>query len=263
MGLRSKFMKNNRVIFFCFLLFSVGIFAQEFQVTMVHSHNDYNQDPPFWSAYSSGVNSLEVDVFLKNGVLYVTHDEGGIIQERTLEELYLKPLQEQYGTTKKIQDPREVQQLQILIDLKSKAAISLDVLVNLLSHYTELTSHHKLRFVISGNRPEPEKYSSYPGFIWFDHQDLSPISEQAMKKVAMISMNFRQFSSWDGNGEMTADEIEAIEHAINTAQKYQKPFRFWATPDDKSAWETFARLGVSYINTDQPYQCVQFVASLK
>lgn len=255
-------MKSSRIIYFCFLLFSVGIFAQEFQRARVHSHNDYRQESPFWNAYTSGAHSIETDVYLQQGVLYVTHSKSEIIPEHTLEELYLKPLKKEYGTTKKVQDPRKNRGLQILIDIKSEAETSLNVLVNLLRNYPELINHPKLRFVISGNRPDPEKYSTYPDFIWFDHQDLSPISEQAMNKVALVSMSFRQFSSWDGNGGMTSDEIAAIKHAIAIAQSHHKPFRFWATPDHESAWETFAGLGVSFINTDQPYPCVEFISSL-
>ena len=58
----------------------------------MHSHNDYQQSIPFWTAYESGLNSIEVDVFLKNDSLYVTHSESEIIKDRTIESLYLTPL---------------------------------------------------------------------------------------------------------------------------------------------------------------------------
>ena len=253
-------MNRNRFVLIWLLLFSVGMFAQEIQHPRVHSHNDYDQSVPFWNAYSSGANSIEADVFLKHGVLYVTHSESEIIQERTLEELYLKPLLEIYGMSKDAQAVQENQNLQILIDVKSEAIPSLEALINLLRAYDGLTKNSQLRFVISGNRPKPEQYSTYPDFIWFDHQDLEPISDQAWGKVALISMSFGRFSNWNGTGSISTSDLTEIERVIKIAHGYDKPFRFWGTPDSRLAWETFSTLGVDFINTDLPSQCVEFVS---
>lgn len=255
-------MKHNRILLICLFLFSVGLLAQDVQQPRVHSHNDYDQSVPFWNAYSSGAHSIEADVFLKHGVLYVTHDESEIIQERTLEELYLKPLNELYGMPQDIQNDQENQELQILIDVKSEAKTSLKALVNLLSEYPDLAKNSQLRFVISGNRPKPEQYSFYPDFIWFDHQDLAQIPDQAWDKVALISMSFGKFSNWKGTGSIQISELKEIELVIKKAHAYNKPFRFWGTPDSQFAWETFSRIGVDFINTDQPSQCVKYVSSL-
>ena len=255
-------MKHNRILFIFLFLFSVGLLAQDVQQQRVHSHNDYDQSVPFWNAYSSGAHSIEADVFLKDGVLYVTHDESEIIAERTLEQLYLKPLNEIYGITRENQNAHENQDLQILIDMKSEANTSLDALVNLLLEFPELIVNSQLRFVISGNRPKPEQYSSYPDFIWFDHQDLAPISDQAWDKVALISMSFGKFSDWKGTGSIATSELKEIERAIKIAHRYHKPFRFWGTPDSQLAWETFSRIGVDFINTDRPSECVKYVSNL-
>lgn len=37
----------------------------------IHSHNDYWRAKPFWTALSNGVVSVEADVWLYNGTLYV------------------------------------------------------------------------------------------------------------------------------------------------------------------------------------------------
>lgn len=54
------------------------------QDTVVHSHNDYVQDVPFWKAISAGVSSVEADVFLMDGKLMVTHEKERIIDDRSL-----------------------------------------------------------------------------------------------------------------------------------------------------------------------------------
>ena len=61
---------------FWFLGTQHNLLAQE--TYKVHSHNDYEQELPFWYAYSNGAASIEADVFLKNGTLYVTHAENEI-----------------------------------------------------------------------------------------------------------------------------------------------------------------------------------------
>ncbi len=57
----------------------------------VHSHNDYRQDIPFWYAYSNGAASLEVDLFLNNDTLFVTHSEKALHTDGTLSKLNPAP----------------------------------------------------------------------------------------------------------------------------------------------------------------------------
>lgn len=40
----------------------------------VHSHNDYKeQSPPLWHAVSLGIGSVEADIWLVNGTLFIGH----------------------------------------------------------------------------------------------------------------------------------------------------------------------------------------------
>ncbi|MCH5686690.1 hypothetical protein LWM68_21950 [Niabella sp. W65] len=93
---------NQKAISQCLLCLVVSLIispaiAQKKQATpttaAAHSHNDYLQKFPFWQAYYEGFGSVEADVFLKEGNLVVAHTAGEIDKERTLEALYLKPLQ--------------------------------------------------------------------------------------------------------------------------------------------------------------------------
>ncbi|KAL4805957.1 histone acetylation protein-domain-containing protein [Aspergillus unguis] len=58
----------------------------------VHSHNDYWRDVPFYTALSHGCISVEADVWLYNGTLYVGHDESSLTKDRTFESLYVNPI---------------------------------------------------------------------------------------------------------------------------------------------------------------------------
>ncbi|MCX2679449.1 alkaline phosphatase [Galbibacter sp. EGI 63066] len=236
------------------ILFFVSGKAQQ---TKIHSHNDYEHPVPFWNAFSSGVHSIEVDVFLKNGQLYATHSEGEIKKGRYIENLYLQPLQKAFAL-----GLGEKQDLQLLIDFKSDAYKTLDALIVTLKKYPKLTQNKKLTFVISGNRPKPSEYINYPEFIKFDYQDLENIPKESWEKVALISLSFRNYSQWNGLGRLTKEDLEKVTEVINKTHAYNKPFRFWATPDTKTAWKAFSDLGIDFINTDYPFTCVNYVGTL-
>ena len=238
-----------------FLLFGLFVFFQcgksEGSIKLgIHSHNDYEQDIPFWTAYKNGLNSIEIDLFLKNDSLYVTHSESEIIADRTIEHLYLNSLSKvassQLGIKKK---------LQILIDIKSESHSTLNRLIKTLNYYPEIIDKENISIVISGNRPIPKKYVDYPDFIYFDYQSLYPIeNEKIWKKIALISLNFKKYSSWNGVEDMSVEDFKKLDSLVKMAHYYKKPLRFWGTPDNKIAWEVFKELGVDYINTDKPIQ---------
>lgn len=59
---------------------------------LIHSHNDYWRDVPFYSAISVGAVSVEADVWLYNGTLHIGHEEGALTNARTFESLYINPI---------------------------------------------------------------------------------------------------------------------------------------------------------------------------
>lgn len=238
---------------YCSLIFYSCIFlqsivAQNSNQIGIHSHNDYQQIIPFWTAYENGLNSIEIDVFLKNDTLYVTHSESEIIKERTIENLYLNPLNK--VISRKFDSKKK---LQILLDIKSQAIITLSKLIQILNQYPQIINQENINIVISGNRPDPKDYEYYPDFIHFDYQSLDFSENEKMSdKIALISLNFKNISDWNGEGDITDNDYKKIDSILRIAHQYRKPFRFWATPDTKVAWKVFSKLGVDYINTDQP-----------
>lgn len=238
---------------FYFCTASFGLLAQTTQ--KVHSHNDYEQTYPFWLAYTSNAASIEIDVFLKDNKLYVTHQEDEIIPERTIERLYLEPI-------KKLANTGELRELQLLIDLKSEAYTTLADLIRRLEKYPSLINNTKLTIVISGNRPLLTDYKNYPNYINFDYQDLDNLEDIPLAKIALVSYNFKKLSSWNGYGRMVSNDLEKVKQAIKKANAVNKPFRFWATPDTKTAWASLANLGVDYINTDKPTEAFLHISSL-
>lgn len=242
----------SRFLISC-LVMMAGVLAAQ-QPYLTHSHNDYRQAVPFWHAYSNEAASIEVDLFLQNDTLFVTHDEADIERTKTFERLYLLPI-------KRLAEANELRPLQLLIDLKSEAYRTLDKVIAAIENHPVLMKDKRVKFVISGNRPAPADYNNYPGFIYFDHQ-LLDLADTDLGKVAMISQNFRAYSRWNGYGRMTAQDSARVSDAIQRARKTNKPFRFWATPDTKTAWACFAKLGLGYVNTDKPALARQFLDRL-
>jgi hypothetical protein len=71
-------------------LFSVNCYSQ--LVFHGHSHNDYLQKKPLNEATRYGFKSIEIDVWLHNHNLVVSHTKIGLSKKKTLDSLYLKPL---------------------------------------------------------------------------------------------------------------------------------------------------------------------------
>lgn len=235
-------LRNLLTIFLIAVLNSV--FAQK-----IHSHNDYVQPRPFWEAYESGANSIEADVYLVDGKLYVAHEKNEINPERTLEKLYLEPLS-------KVVKVRKRQELQILVDLKTSAEPTLQAVTEAIAKYPKLANAYStkknIKFVISGNRPPISEYTKYPAYIFFDHQSLKDLDKGDKSKIALVSFSFGSYSKWKGDKPMTDEEKLKLKTIIDSVHSYGYPIRFWATPDTPLAWQTLFDLTVDFINTDQP-----------
>ncbi|WP_312901927.1 alkaline phosphatase [Chryseobacterium taichungense] len=229
-------------------------FAQHYAA---HSHNDYEQKVPFWYALGAGATSIEADVYLVDNQLYVSHEQKDVKKERTFDNLYIKPIRKalELGIIKD-------QPVQILIDLKTEGESTLKKIVSEISKYPDITASKNISFVISGNKPSPEKFSSYPDFITFDYQSLQNLTPEQWKRVGLVSLNFKEYSVWNGKGGLTVEDLPKVKAVIQKAKAFHKPFRFWGIPNGKTSWEFFAHAGVDYINTDHPKECADYLKKL-
>ncbi|KAF4555196.1 Hypothetical protein D9617_3g022680 [Elsinoe fawcettii] len=66
--------------------------TQDIVPKAIHSHNDYWRQIPLYSAVSVGAVSVESDVWLSNGTLFVGHEPSALTPERTFQSLYVDPL---------------------------------------------------------------------------------------------------------------------------------------------------------------------------
>ncbi len=259
------FLENQNMkffyYFFFFLLSITTASAQpaHYTVANAHSHNDYENPVPFWTAYNAGFGSIEADIFLRENQLLVAHDEKELVNKRSLEDLYLKPIQPCIEKNKGYVYTDTTKQLQLLIDIKTDSIATLNKLITVLQNYPTLINNPSLKFVITGGRPPAEEFSSYPPYILFDGNLGTVYSKASLAKIAMLSSSFENYSAWNGNGTMPRNEKKLLTNEIDKAHALQKPVRFWAAPDITNAWYQFMQLQVDYINTDHINELASFL----
>ena len=240
---------------FSFLLFCIAThqaFAQpsKYTVANAHSHNDYEQMHPFWSAWNAGFGSIEADIFLVNGKLLVAHSKEELKLNRSLDSLYLQPLQSVIKKNNGSPYADKKRALQLLIDIKMDSVNTLNKLVDILKQYPEIINNPLIKVVITGNRPAQEYFVAYPSFIWFDGEVYRSYSEKALTKIVMLSDDFKRYSSWNGLNALSIKDSTTLKNTIDNAHALKKKIRFWDAPDNENSWKTFMKLGVDYINTD-------------
>jgi len=234
-----------------------GVFAQNqaqnylnYNVGNAHSHNDYMQEIPFWQAYYANFGSIEADVFLVKGELWVAHTEKELLPERTLESLYLDPILKQIKLNKGNIYSDANKKLQLLIDIKQDYKTSLNALVNSLKKYPEITGSKTIKIVITGGRPQPDDFKDYPNYLYFDGDLDKNYTDDQLKRVGMFSADLTGLIKWNGKGIPRDEETAKIRTAVEKAHAQHKPVRFYGAPDFTNAWVNLMDMGADYINTD-------------
>lgn len=242
-------MKN---LVFIFLLFSTaGAVAQSnvYTTANAHAHNDYQHEPPLLAAYNNKFGSVEADVYLNEDVVMVAHSERDVANNKTLEDLYLKPLQAYIKTNNGYVYEDTTRSLILMLDVKSEGAATLAKIVDLFSQYPDLTQCKTLTILISGNKPQSSSYVSYPSFIWFDGLLSNRYNKEELTRIAVLSDNLREYTSWKGAGDPPAKDWLAIQKAVDKGHALGKKVRLWNTPDNEEGWAKIFELGVDYIDT--------------
>jgi alkaline phosphatase len=154
----------------------------------------------------------------------------------------------------------------LLVDFKTEAYTTMDALVLAAKPFEDFlyskSNPKGLKLIISGSRPKPEDYRNYPDWAFFDYQSQQLTADLPWDKIGMVSLSFSRFSVWNGKGRMVQAELEKLKAFIDLVHSFDRPVRFWASPDSKSAWKAFQDLGVDYINTDQPFEAKKYLSTL-
>ncbi len=233
-----------------------------------HAHNDYRHKRPLLDALEQGFCSVEADIFLRGDKLHVAHTRLGIRKDRTLEELYLKPLAKRVRANEGSVYPRK-ERFILLIDIKSDGNETYPVLDKLLTRYQTLFTAHlegrerpgPVTAILSGGRPrglveaDPTRYCALDG----RSGDLG--SKTPAHLIPLVSDKWSSHFKWRGRDPMPAGERAKLEGFVARARKDGRLLRFWAVPDQHEAWQVLHDTGVDLINTDKLKELARFLRS--
>lgn len=238
-----------------FLLIGITCFAQ----VKIHSHNDYLQQEPFFTAYQNKVFEIEADVFLVGDSLVVAHSRKEIDQKNTLGKIYLNPIAALFAKNNGKVYPNKNLPFALMIDVKDEWDKVYPVLKKEIDKYGSVFKKNKSKYsiqvIISGNRPSNSTFHSYPRWLFFDGLPAVKYPVRDFPRVALISDNFKKHSSWSGFGDVFSDDLVKLKNIIKEANDKGKLFRFWGAPDTKDCWKLLNSLGKVIINTDKIEEC--------
>jgi glycerophosphoryl diester phosphodiesterase len=251
------------------LLLAGPLFAEAVRpLPQAHSHNDYEQKRPLLEALDHGFCSVEADVYLVEGQLWVAHDRKDLKPDRTLKSLYLEPLAERVRNRVGIfADPKA--RLMLLVDVKGQGAEVYQRLKTELAPYAPMLTRFRdtgvvtgaVTVVLSGDRAwdlareDLDRWCALDGRM-SDLTNAAPAgvagsSTPPASLVPLVSESWRTLFRWNGDGEMSAVEKARLKGLVSQAHAQGRKIRFWALPDRPEAWKVCQDAGVDLINTDK------------
>lgn len=260
----SRLFINKTALTLLLGLICAACYSQKpvYSVANAHSHNDYENNFPFTTAYNEQFGSIEADIFLWHDSLIVGHTANDIQYKRTLEQLYLDPLQKKVIDNKGFPYKDTLRSLQLLIDVKTEAIPTINKLKEILAGYPLLIRSAKISFVITGNRPAISTYGSYPSYILFDGNLKQTYTSSELLKIPMFSDDLKAYTMWNGKGNIPKPDRILLDSFIQKVHQLGKKIRFWDSPDVPDAWYQFIHLGVDYINTDKIVELSSYFKNL-
>ncbi|MEL7587330.1 MAG: phosphatidylinositol-specific phospholipase C/glycerophosphodiester phosphodiesterase family protein [Prolixibacteraceae bacterium] len=264
MNRMSRFLLTTafNVVFIVSLVFSISCSKRETVVLPAHAHNDYEHENPLSDALEYRFKSIEADVFLADDSMFVAHDSVDIRPGRTLRRLYLEPLRRRIaGNGGSVYG--EGTELFLFVDVKSEASSTYELLHRILEEYRDMLTHCRdgavvngaVRIIVSGNRPlklmreQSLRYAFYDGRL--NELDSGP----DVSLMPVISDNWNNFFSWQGEGEMPENEQQQLASLLQKARQKGYIIRFWATPDRggrarTAVWTELKKQQIGLIGTD-------------
>ncbi len=266
-------MMTRLVIVFAALVFQCVICIATEAVDVVpqsraHAHNDYYHKRPLLDALQHGFTSVEADVILQEGDLMVGHSRFELREDRTLTALYLAPLAKRVSENDG-QVYRTAKRFILLIDFKTSGAASLAVLRKQLKPYLHMLTRYEngkvypgaVTIVISGSRPVAEVAALKTRYVFIDGRFPDLRTKISSDLVPLVSAPWNGTFSWQGYGDISAQELEKLRAIIKAAHEQGKLVRFWAVPHSENLWQVFYNEGIDLINADDLPRLQKFLKS--
>lgn len=260
---------NLRLAFsiYHFLIAFSMVFGQT-PIPSAHAHNDYEHNRPLLDALDHGFTSVEADLHLIEGRLYVAHERPKELSRTPLfEDIYLAPLKKRVSDNNGRVYPGYKESFFLMVDFKTNGTDTYKALVEVLRKYadmlsivdTEDTDIKPITVFISGNRPIQELLDDRPKYAGLDGRPADLKMSYDSSIMPVVSENYWRFLSWRGEGKVNKKELRNLKLFIKEAHDQGKKVRLWAAPDTPACWEFLLALNVDLINTDKLEEFAAFM----
>jgi len=249
----------------------------------IHSHNDYWREVPLLTALSYGVASVEADVWLINGTLFVGHELAALTPNRTFESLYINPLLDILA----LQNPRDVftanqtspngvfdtssgTPLQLLVDIKTNGNETLPFVLRALqplrskgyltTFVNGTLSTSAITIVGTGNSPLDGVKALDPRDYFFD-APLTQLTDSSLNTTwgpdlsPVASTDWNVAVGWNGFGNISVTQLGNLTKFVQDAHAVGITARYWDLPGwpiqaRTAVWNQLILSGVDWLNAD-------------
>jgi len=261
-------LKPIGFLLFACTVFGFAPFLMAQTVIPGHAHNDYLNKPALFEALEARLISVEADVHLMNGDLYVAHVRPITANnKRSLENLYLKPLFDHIQKNDGKVYPDYDGPFYLMIDFKGGSIEMYNRLIELLEKYRSILTvmengelkQGAVTVFLSGSRPADAVYKSEPKLAFLDGRPGDLEKQIDSRIMPVISDHYKNHLSWNGGGKMPEEQELKLRKLVSKVHAEGKILRLWASPDNPNAWKNFRRIGIDLINTNKPTKFLHFM----
>lgn len=252
--------KHLKLLLSALLVFvAFNCYSQNVPLDNAFAHNDYWHKRPLYDALDNGYTHIEADIYLRHGKLIVAHLLPVLKRHKTLELLYLDPLAACiHGSNE--QAPRVVYPLMLMIDIKSNANKTYEVLSASLEKYKDILSGYEdgvfvqrqITIVITGHKPF-DIIKNQQNRLAFIDEDLMKVQQDTLATniYRTASCKYSRIVNWNGSGTFPVLQKQRLRNYVGMAHRYGKKVRLWASPENPAVWNELLDCGVDLINTDK------------
>ncbi|TCD61318.1 hypothetical protein EIP91_008646 [Steccherinum ochraceum] len=257
--------------------------TQNVMPKFIHSHNDYWRDVPLLEAISLGVMSVEADVNLFNGTLFIGHENAALTPNRTFDSLYVQPLLQilnaqnpktpftvNQTTPNGVFDTASGTPLQLLVDIKTDGVETLPFILQalqplraggFLTTFANGTLNTSAVTVIgTGNSPLEQVKALSPRDYFFD-APLTQLDDPSLNTTwdptlsPIASTDYEVAVGWSGIGNISDAQLANLTKFVNDAHTRGIKARYWDTPAwpinaRTNVWKVLMDNGADWLNVD-------------
>lgn len=242
------------------LITTTVLTGQVLPIPYAHAHNDYRHRRPLLDALANGFTSVEADVHLIDGELYVSHGRPWRKhKKRTLKALYLNPLQEIVQANGGVVYKGYEGPFYLMIDIKTDAEATYKVLKEQLAGYRQILVSYQndaknpgaVTVFLSGNRPFAAVAADSNRLAALDGRPGELGQGYPPGLMPVVSDSYSKYFHWDGTGSMPQEERQRLQALAQRAKAEGKLLRLWGSPQTETAWRAFLDAGLGLLNADK------------